>query len=100
MAVPVEAQVMPKGEDMKANEFLREFDESHFPSTLGPVLDMQSHDPPFRKADLRQMAKEGLIVLDETSWTYRLTLAATDAVHNAKVTGSPVLSASPRGLPG
>lgn len=72
---------------MKANEFLHEFDESHFPATLGPVLDLQSHDPPFRKADLRQMARAGLIVLDEINWTYRLTLAATDAMHNAALMG-------------
>ena len=73
---------------MTPQEFVDEFDESHFPEELGPELDLFSHDPPFHKGDLRKMAKLGVIVLDEKQWTYRLTLQATAVAHNDDVTGS------------
>lgn len=63
---------------MSAQEFLAEFDEYSFPCRLGPEFDLDSHDPPFRKSDLRKMSRAGLIVLNESTWTYRLTLAAAD----------------------
>lgn len=73
---------------MKREEFLAEFDEEYFPERLGKVVHIDTHDPPFKRCDLRKMAQEGIIVLDEKSWTYRLTLGATDAkTHNVQGQG-------------
>jgi Xaa-Pro aminopeptidase len=71
---------------MNAIDFLQEIDESYFPKRLGHELGIESHDPPFRKKDLRDMAKQGLIVLNESDWTYRLTLAATDKLQSLRST--------------
>jgi hypothetical protein len=70
---------------MKKDEFLSEFEDDQFPQRLGVEISLDTHDPPFRKADLRQMARAGMIDLDEVTWTYRLTLAATDERYNVKV---------------
>lgn len=68
---------------MTPEKFVSEFVEDQFPEELGPELDLFTHDPPFRKCDLRAMAKAGLIVLDDKRWTYRLTLDATRLANNA-----------------
>lgn len=59
-------------------DFLKEIDESYFPRTLGDELSLDSHDPPFTEATLRNMEKKGLILLNEKKRTYRLTLKATE----------------------
>ena len=72
---------------MTPQEFIEEFDESHFPEELGPELDLLTHDPPFKKIDLRAMAKLGIISLDDKGWVYRLTLKVAALAHNAKGKG-------------
>ena len=63
---------------MKPEEFVLEFEGSHFPSDLGPEISIEFHDPPFKKKELREMAKLGLIVLNEKDWKYRLTTKAAE----------------------
>ncbi|NVZ11747.1 hypothetical protein HW932_21095 [Allochromatium humboldtianum] len=63
---------------MKPEEFVLEFEGCHFPSDLGPEISLDAHDPPFKKKELREMAKLGLIVLNEKDWTYRLTQKAAE----------------------
>lgn len=72
---------------MTPEEFVAEFVEDQMPEELGPELDLFTHDPPFKKGDLRKMAEDGYIVLDTDKWTYRLTLKATRLAHNEPTQG-------------
>lgn len=63
---------------MNPEDFLKEFDDAQLPNILGPMISIDWHDPPFKKGDLRRMAKQGFIVLDDVQWTYRLTMKATE----------------------
>jgi len=62
---------------MKAKDFLSEFDSEHFPSSFGPEIGIEAHDPPFTIPQLRSMEKQGLIVISEYGASYRLTLKAS-----------------------
>ena len=64
-----------------AKTFLNEFFADQFPepSPLGPRIGFNQHEPPFTMTQLRKMAKQGLIVLDERDQSYRLTIKA--ALH-------------------
>lgn len=61
---------------MTADEFITEFNDDQFPSLLGPEIYLFSHDQPFRKTELREMERLGLIVINDGDWSYRLTLKA------------------------
>lgn len=63
---------------MTPENFVLEFVTEQMPTDLGPEISLDTHDPPFKKSELRQMAKLGFIVLDEEKWTYRLTMKATE----------------------
>ena len=62
---------------MRAKEFLAEFDPEHFPSTVGPAISVDAHDPPFTRAQLRAMERQNLIMMNKEDTHYRLTLKAT-----------------------
>ena len=62
---------------MTPEEFLSDFVEDQMPDELGPVIHLYEHDPPFKKKELREMAKLGFIVLDKDNWTYRLTMKSS-----------------------
>jgi hypothetical protein len=62
---------------MRAKDFLAEFDPEHFPSTVGPEISVEAHDPPFTRTQLKQMARQNLIVFNREDTHYRLTLKAT-----------------------
>lgn len=67
---------------MKASEFLKEFDGSHFPQELGPWISVYDHDPPFTLKQLKQMEKQGIIEFDGAKDGYHLTLKATKTRRN------------------
>ncbi len=62
---------------MRAKDFLAEFNPEHFPSTVGPAISVDAHDPPFTRSQLRAMARQNLIVMNKEDTHYRLTLKAT-----------------------
>lgn len=62
---------------MRAKDFLAEFDSEQFPSTVGPAISVDAHDPPFTLLQLRAMEKQNLIVINKENTYYRLTLKAT-----------------------
>lgn len=62
---------------MRAKDFLAEFDPEQFPSSLGPAISVDAHDPPFSRSQLRQMERQNLIVMNKEDTHYRLTLKAT-----------------------
>ena len=58
--------------------FIAEFEDEHFPSSLGPPISFDAHDPAFTDADLIKMEKSGLIVVNWEKLTYQLTLKACE----------------------
>lgn len=62
---------------MKAIDFLRGFDEKHFPQQVGPWIAIDAHDPSWTHAELKQMERQNLIQLNFEDTHYRLTLKAT-----------------------
>jgi hypothetical protein len=62
---------------MKAKDFLAEFEPEHFPSSVGPAISVDAHDPPFTLGQLRAMERLNLIVLNKEDTHFRLTLKAT-----------------------
>jgi hypothetical protein len=62
---------------MRAKDFLAEFDPEQFPSTVGPAISVEAHDPPFTRSQLRAMERQNLIVMNKEDTHYRLTLKAT-----------------------
>lgn len=62
---------------MDAKEFLSEMPDEWFPGKVGPEISLHSHSPQFLRQELKEMAKIGLIVLNEKGWTYRLAMKAT-----------------------
>ena len=61
---------------MKAKDFLCEFQDSHFPQTVGPWIGLDDHDPPWPRTQLKQMQKQDVIEFNQADTHYRLTLKA------------------------
>ena len=68
---------------MTPEEFVREFEDGHFPLRIGPWISFDAHDPPFLMRDLDQMRRDGLIVLDKPARRFCLTLKASDTRESA-----------------
>ena len=62
---------------MKAEDFLKEFEDEHFPQLVGPWIGVDAHDPPFTRSQLRQMERQNLIEFNLSDTHYRMTLKAT-----------------------
>ena len=52
------------------------FGDEDFPSSIGPAISVGAHDPPFTRAQLNAMERQGLIQINKESTHYRLTLKA------------------------
>lgn len=61
---------------MKAKDFLREFEDAHFPRVAGPWIGLDAHDPPFSRSQIKKMAQQGLIIFNSDESKYRLTFKA------------------------
>lgn len=61
---------------MNAKDFLEEHLPEDFPQTQGPWISWDRYEPPFTRAELREMRKQGLIDLDERRKKYRMTQVA------------------------
>ncbi len=82
---------------MRAKDFLAEFDPEQFPSSLGPAISVDAHDPPFSRSQLRQMERQNLIVMNKEDTHYRLTLKATkvaDLVAERLNSAAPAMKTS------
>ena len=64
--------------NMKAKDFLAEFEDYHFPSAIGPEIGLDAHDPPFTRTQLREMERQNLIVMNREATHFRLTLKAAN----------------------
>lgn len=53
---------------MTPEDFLAEFEDDQMPDELGPEINLDTHDPPFKKKELREMAKLGFIILDDKNF--------------------------------
>ena len=71
---------------MNQSDFVAEFEDEDFPSTLGRWVSVDDHDPQFTAGQLNAMEAAGLIDFDRLNDRYRMTLkaAAVRARENAK----------------
>jgi hypothetical protein len=65
-------------ENVTINEFLADMLDEDFPHRQGPWRSFDSFDPPYKRSELRDMARLKIIKLVEKEKKFALTLNATD----------------------